>query len=93
MNIFALITENRDVTKIITKQGGIKMSRNTNKTAVQGAANYLDNMKYEMAGELGLNNYANIDKGDLTARQNGYVGGSMTRKLVQYAEEHMKNQQ
>lgn len=69
------------------------MSRNTNKPAVQGAENFLNNMKYEMAGELGINNYANMDKGSLTSRQNGYVGGYMTRKLVQFAEENLKGQQ
>lgn len=66
------------------------MPRNTNKPAVPGAANFLDNMKYEMAGELGIANYNNIDKGSLTSRQNGYIGGYMTRKLVQYAEEQLK---
>ncbi len=66
------------------------MPRNTNKPAVQGAASFLDNMKYEMAGELGIANYNNIDKGSLTSRQNGYIGGYMTRKLVQYAEEQLK---
>lgn len=66
------------------------MSRNTNKPAVQGAKPFLNNMKYEIAGELGLANYNNIDKGSLTSRQNGYVGGYMTRKLVQFAEENMK---
>jgi len=69
------------------------MARNSNTPAVEGAKNFLNNMKYEMAGELGINNYANIDKGSLTSRQNGYVGGYMTRKLVQYAEESLKGQQ
>jgi len=66
------------------------MPRNSNKPAVQGAKNFLDNMKYEMAGELGIANYNNIDKGNLSSRQNGYVGGYMTRKLVQFAEEQLK---
>lgn len=69
------------------------MSRNTNKPAVQGAKQALNNMKYEMAGELGVANYANIDKGSLTSRQNGYIGGYMTRRLVQFAEEQMKGTQ
>lgn len=69
------------------------MSRNTNKPAVQGAKSFLNNMKYEMANELGINNYANIDKGSLSSRQNGYVGGYMTRKLVQFAQEQLKGQQ
>lgn len=65
------------------------MSRKTNKPAVQGAENALERMKYEIANELGITNYAQIDKGQLTSRQNGYVGGYMTRKLVQFAEEAM----
>ena len=54
------------------------MPRNTNKPAVQGAKSFLNNLKYEMAGELGLGNYET-------------VGGYMTRKMVQFAEEHLKN--
>jgi small acid-soluble spore protein A (major alpha-type SASP) len=69
------------------------VSRNTNKPAVQGAAQALDKMKYEIASELGITNYNQIDKGQLTSRQNGYVGGYMTRKLVQFAEEAMSRGQ
>lgn len=46
----------------------------------------LQNMKLEIANELGIQNYDNVDKGNLTARQNGYVGGYMTKKLVEIAE-------
>ncbi|MCC3869027.1 alpha/beta-type small acid-soluble spore protein [Terrisporobacter mayombei] len=49
----------------------------------------LNQMKLEIAGELGMSNYENIDKGNLTARQNGYVGGYMTKKLVEMAEKQM----
>ncbi|WP_324824005.1 alpha/beta-type small acid-soluble spore protein [Sinanaerobacter sp. ZZT-01] len=49
----------------------------------------LDNMKTEVANELGLANYNTMDKGNLTARQNGYVGGYMTKKLVEMAEQQM----
>jgi len=69
------------------------MARSSNKSAVPGAKAALNNMKYEMANELGIGNYQNIDKGTLTSRQNGYVGGYMTRKMVQFAEENMKNGQ
>ncbi len=67
------------------------MPRNTNKPAVQGAKSFLNSLKFEMAGELGLGNYEAIDKGSLTSRQNGYIGGYMTRKMVQFAEEHLRN--
>ena len=49
----------------------------------------LKNLKTEVANELGLSNYDQIDKGNLTARQNGYVGGYMTKKLVEMAEQQM----
>lgn len=62
---------------------------NNNKKAIPGASQALDKMKYEIAGELGITNYAQVDKGQLTSRQNGYVGGYMTRKLVQIAEQQM----
>ena len=53
------------------------------------AQNGLKNMKTEIASELGLSNYENTDKGNLTARQNGYVGGYMTKKLVEMAEQQL----
>ncbi len=54
------------------------------------ASELLKNMKNETATELGLSNYSTADKGNLTSRQNGYVGGYMTKKMVKYAEENMK---
>ncbi|QHI73427.1 small, acid-soluble spore protein, alpha/beta type [Aminipila terrae] len=49
----------------------------------------LDSLKTEIASELGLSNYDSIDKGNLTARQNGYVGGYMTKTLVDMAEKSL----
>lgn len=49
----------------------------------------LNNLKTEVANELGLSNYDQTDKGNLTARQNGYVGGYMTKKLVEMAERQL----
>lgn len=49
----------------------------------------LDSMKTEVANELGLSNYEQMDKGKLTARENGYVGGYMTKKLVELAEQQL----
>lgn len=65
------------------------MSNSNNRQAVPEARAALNQMKLEIAGELGLSNYENIDKGNLTARQNGYVGGYMTKKLVEMAEKQM----
>ncbi len=59
------------------------------KKAVPEAKAALSQMKLEIANELGLANYDSVDKGNLTARQNGYVGGNMTKKLVEMAERQM----
>ena len=62
---------------------------NSNRTVVPEAKAALNQMKLEIANEIGLSNYENIDKGNLTARENGYVGGYMTKKLVEMAEQQM----
>ena len=66
------------------------MARNNgNKVVVPEAKMALNQMKLEIAGELGLSNYESIDKGNLTSRQNGYVGGYMVKRLVEAAERSM----
>ena len=64
-------------------------NNNNNKTAVPQAKQALNQMKLELANELGMADYQQVDKGNLTARQNGYVGGYMTKKLVEMAEQQM----
>ena len=61
----------------------------SNKKVVPEAKAALNQMKLEIANELGMTNYQQIDKGNLTARENGYVGGYMTKKLVELAEQQM----
>lgn len=65
------------------------MSKNqsSNKLLVPGARESLEQMKLEIAAELGLHDYDKIDKGELTARQNGYVGGLMTKRLVEMGQQ------
>ena len=58
-------------------------------TGVVSAKPALKSLKTEVANELGLADYEQADKGNLTARQNGYVGGYMTKKLVEMAEQQM----
>ena len=65
------------------------MSNTNNTKVVPEAKAALNQMKLEIANELGLANYESIDRGNLTARQNGYVGGYMTKKLVEMAEQQM----
>jgi hypothetical protein len=69
------------------------MATNNNKKAVPGAKAALNQMKLEIANELGMENYQQADKGNLTARENGYVGGYMTKKLVEMAEQQMSGKQ
>jgi hypothetical protein len=59
-----------------------------NKLLVPGAENVLDQMKEEIASEFGVQLGA-----DTTARANGSVGGEMTKRLVAYAEQTLRNQQ
>ncbi|MDO4581812.1 MAG: alpha/beta-type small acid-soluble spore protein [Bacillota bacterium] len=63
------------------------MSRNSSTPTVPSASGALRNFKMEVANELGISNYDQIDKGQLSSRQNGYVGGNMTKKMVAFAEQ------
>lgn len=67
------------------------MAYNNNESVTPGAGSALDQMKYEIASELGLSNYQQIDKGSLPSRVNGYVGGNMTKKMVAFAEQALAN--
>ena len=64
----------------------MSLQQKMNEASVRPA---LNNLKTEVANELGLSNYEQTDKGNLTARQNGYVGGYMTKKLVEMAEQQL----
>ena len=50
-----------------------------------------DNMKFEIARELGVNLRQGYN-GDLSARENGYVGGYMVKRLIEQAEKQMTRQ-
>ena len=47
-----------------------------------------DNMKFEIARELGVNLKQGYN-GDLSSREAGYVGGYMVKRLIQQAENQM----
>jgi len=61
----------------------------SNRILVPAARQALDQMKTEIATELGMTNYETMDKGNLPSRQNGYVGGYMTKRLVEMAQRNM----
>ncbi|KYC73282.1 small, acid-soluble spore protein, alpha/beta type [Bacillus coagulans] len=57
---------------------------NSNQLLVSGAEQALDQMKYEIAQEFGVNLGA-----DTTSRANGSVGGEITKRFVQMAEQQL----
>ncbi|MEH7314055.1 alpha/beta-type small acid-soluble spore protein [Priestia megaterium] len=57
---------------------------NNNELLVYGAEQAIDQMKYEIASAFGVNLGA-----DTTARANGSVGGEITKRLVQMAEQQL----
>ncbi|MBE7123268.1 small, acid-soluble spore protein, alpha/beta type [Bacillus cereus] len=59
-------------------------SGSRNQLLVHGAEQALDQMKYEIAQEFGVQLGA-----DATARANGSVGGEMTKRLVAMAEHQL----
>ncbi|WP_031514556.1 alpha/beta-type small acid-soluble spore protein [Desulfofalx alkaliphila] len=69
------------------------MARSSNQHVKAGASSALNQMKYEIANELGISNYQQMDKGQLPSRVNGYVGGNMTKRLVAFAEQALANGQ
>lgn len=68
------------------------MANRSNKLVVPGAENILNKMKLEIAAELGLGDYDKIDKGALPSRINGMVGGTMTKRLIEIAQQHLASQ-
>ena len=56
-------------------------SNNSNRVVVPEAKGALDQMKYEIASELGINLKKGYN-GDLPSRQAGYIGGYMTNILL-----------
>ena len=61
---------------------------NSNQLLVPGVEQALEQMKYEIASESGVNLGA-----DTTSRANGSVGGEITKRLVQMAQQQMSGRQ
>ena len=57
-----------------------------NKLVVNGSKQAIENLKYEIARELGITLGA-----DTSSRLNGTVGGEMTKRLVKLGEEYIAN--
>ncbi|CUM98125.1 MULTISPECIES: alpha/beta-type small acid-soluble spore protein [Turicibacter] len=56
-----------------------------NKLIVPGAQEAVDQMKYEIAKELGVNFGRTA-----TAQENGAVGGEITKRLIAQAKQNLK---
>lgn len=65
-------------------------AKNT-QTSIPEARAALDNMKFEIARELGIN-FKQGYNGDLSSKDNGYVGGYMVKRLIEQAERQMASQ-
>ncbi|MBM7581910.1 hypothetical protein JOD02_000747 [Caldicoprobacter guelmensis] len=63
------------------------MARN-NKKVVPEARQALDNMKFEIASQLGVNLKPGYN-GDLTAKEAGYIGGYMVKRMIEQAERQL----
>ena len=63
-------------------------STNTNTPNVPEARAALDNMKFEIASELGINLNQGYN-GDLPSRQAGYIGGYMVKRMIEQQERQM----
>jgi len=59
----------------IKEKGGPIMTQVKNKL--------LHEMKLEIAAEFGIEDYDSIDKGNLSSRTNGKIGGEMTKRLIE----------
>ncbi|MBE5815745.1 MAG: alpha/beta-type small acid-soluble spore protein [Clostridiales bacterium] len=59
---------------------------------VPEAKQALNNMKYEIANELGINLKQGYN-GDMPSRQAGYIGGYMVKRLIEQAERAMSGSQ
>ncbi|MDP4178557.1 MAG: alpha/beta-type small acid-soluble spore protein [Bacillota bacterium] len=61
-----------------------------NKTLIPEAKQGLNQLKVETAREVGIGDYDSQDKGNLSSRQNGTVGGNMVKKMIADYESKIK---
>ena len=63
-------------------------SSKSNSINVPEARAAMDNMKFEIASELGINLKPGYN-GDLPSRQAGYIGGYMVKRMIEQQERQM----
>lgn len=67
-------------------EGVIIMARSSNKLLVPGIEQALNEVKYEIAREFGVNLGS-----DTSSRANGSVGGEITKRLIAQAQQQQNN--
>ncbi|GFR38062.1 small, acid-soluble spore protein 2 [Insulibacter thermoxylanivorax] len=67
-------------------------SRSSNVLVVPQATAALDQLKYEVAQELGIQIPQDGYMGHMATRDTGAIGGHITRRLVQIAEQQLAGQ-
>ena len=72
----------------MTNKNNGSNSTRSNRAAVTEAKQALDNMKYEIANELGVNLKQGYN-GDISARDAGYIGGYMVKRMIEDYERQM----
>ncbi|TVY06924.1 alpha/beta-type small acid-soluble spore protein [Paenibacillus cremeus] len=68
------------------------MANNNNQLVVPQANAALDQLKYEVASELGIAIPQDGYMGNMATRDAGSIGGNITRRLVQIAEQSLAGQ-
>lgn len=61
----------------------------SNRILVREAARFMEQFKYEVAQEIGVNPPRDGYWGDLPSRQCGAVGGHMVRRMIEIAEQQL----
>ncbi|MDF2836406.1 MAG: spore protein [Paenibacillus sp.] len=67
-------------------------NRSSNNLVVPQATAALDQMKFEVAQELGIAIPQDGYYGNMTTKDTGSIGGSITKRLVQIAEQSLSGQ-
>lgn len=67
-------------------------NNNSNNLVVSKATGALEQMKYEIAQELGISIPQDGYQGNMTSYENGSIGGYITKRLVTLAEQQLAGQ-
>jgi hypothetical protein len=65
------------------------MADSQNGLVIQNAWKALDMLKYEVASELGITPPTDGNWGAVSSYENGSIGGSITKRLVAFAQEQL----